>query len=83
MMMIIYMQITRWHCGTVPKSAERADQPHTLLPHAFFHHDHHDHCYHQHHHDNDHDDDHDHEEEDGDDDHEEDHDDHEKKDINL
>ena len=34
--MIIYMQITRWHCGTVPKSAERADQPHTLLPHAFY-----------------------------------------------
>ena len=30
------MQITRWHCGTVPKSAERADQPHTLLPHAFY-----------------------------------------------
>ena len=35
-LMIIYMQITRWHCGTVPKSAERADQPHTLLPHAFY-----------------------------------------------
>ena len=34
--LIIYMQITRWYCGTVPKSAERADQPHTLLPHAFY-----------------------------------------------
>ena len=38
-LMIIYMQITRWHCGTVPKSAERADQANTLLPHAFYHDD--------------------------------------------